>query len=209
MKLYDSDFAPSPRRVRIFLAEKNITVPVVKVDLRKKFQFTEAFRKVNPWCAVPALELDDGRCISEIPAICLYFEQIHPDPPLIGSSPAEQASVLMWDRHMEQDGMDAVRDAFRNTHPAFKDRALVGPHDVEQIPALAERGRSRFGWFLEDLDARLAHSAFVAGPRYTIADITALATIDFAHAVKVGDIGDHAHVRRWYDQVSARASARA
>lgn len=208
MKLYDSDFAPSPRRVRIFLAEKGMTVPTVKLDLRDKGQFTEAFRKINPWCTVPALELDDGRCLSEVPAICLYFEQLQPDPPLIGSSPAEQANVLMWDRHMEQDGMDAVRDAFRNTHPALEDRALTGPHDVAQIPALAERGRRRFGWFLEDLDARLAHSAFIAEPRYTMADITALTTIDFARTAKLADIGDHAHVRRWYDQVNTRASAR-
>lgn len=209
MKLYDSDFAPSPRRVRIFLAEKRITVLTAKVDLREKSQFTEAFRKVNPWCSVPALELDDGRCISEVPAICLYFEQMQPDPPLIGSSPAEQANVLMWDRHMEQDGMEAARDAFRNNHPAFKDRALVGPHDVTQIAALAARGRQRFGWFLEDLDTRLTRSAFIAGPHYTMADITALASVDFARAVKVGDIGNHAHVRRWYDQVNVRPSARA
>ncbi len=209
MKLYDSDFAPSPRRVRIFLAEKNLTVPTVKLDLREKTQFTEAFRKVNPWCTVPALELDDGRCISEIPAICLYFEQLHPDPPLIGPTPAERATVLMWDRHMEYDGMEAVRDAFRNSHPAFKARALTGPHEVEQIPALAERGRRRYRWFLDDLDNRLAHTTFIAGPRYTMADITALATIDFAHTVKLADIGDHTHVQRWYDQVSARASARA
>ncbi|MEO5829397.1 MAG: glutathione S-transferase family protein [Rhodanobacter sp.] len=209
MKLYDSDIAASPRRVRIFLAEKGIAVPIVKIDLREKVQFTEAFRKVNPWCTVPTLELDDGRCISEVSVICLYFEQLHPDPPLIGSSPAEQAHVLMWDRHMEQDGWDAARDAFRNAAPALKNHALAGPHDVEQIPALAERGRQRFGWFLEDLDARLARSAFVAGQRYTIADITALATIDFARRVKITDIGDYAHVRRWYEEADARSSARA
>jgi glutathione S-transferase len=207
MKLYDSDFAPSPRRVRIFLAEKAIEVPTVKVDLGKKEQLQDDFREVNPHCTVPALELDDGTRLHEIPAICLYFEQIHPEPPLMGSNPVEKATVAMWDRHMEQDGATAARDAFRNSHPAFKGRALAGPHDIDQIPVLAELGRKRYGLFLQDLDARLARSVFVAGPAYTIADITALVTIDFAHAVKVGDIGGHDNVRRWYDQVSARPSA--
>jgi len=209
MKLYDADFAPSPRRVRIFLAEKGIEVPTVKVDLRNREQLDEQFRKVNPWCTVPALELDDGTRLSEIPAICLYFEQLHPEPPLMGTDAKDRALVLMWDRHMEQDGGAAAAEAFRNSHPAFKDRALTGPHDVAQIPELAERGRKRYGWFLESLDRRLARSEFVAGGRYTLADITALATIDFARAVKTGDIDGHANVQRWYDKVSSRPSAKA
>lgn len=209
MKLYDADFAPSPRRVRIYLAEKGIEVPIAKVDLRNQEQLQDWFRKVNPWCTVPTLELDDGTCLNEIPAICFYFEQIHPEPSLMGSTPEEKAIVMMWDRHMEQDGMTAVRDALRNAHPAFKHRALPGPHDIEQIPELAELGRKRYGLFLQDLDARLAQSEFVAGPAYTIADITALVAIDFASAVKVGDISGHGNVERWYEQVSARPSAKA
>lgn len=209
MKLYDAEFAPSPRRVRIFLAEKGIEVSTVKVDLRNQEQLQDEFRQVNPWCTVPALALDDGTCLNEIPAICLYFEQTHPQPLLMGSTPVEKAVVMMWDRHMEQDGAIAVRDAFRNSHPAFKGRALAGPHDIEQIPALAELGRKRYGFFLQDLDARLAQSEFVAGSDYTIADITALVTIDFARAVKVGDISDYDNVQRWYEQVSSRPSAEA
>ncbi|HYW91024.1 MAG TPA: glutathione S-transferase [Gammaproteobacteria bacterium] len=209
MKLYDADFAPSPRRVRIFLAEKGIEIPTVKVDLRNREQLGEEFHKVNPWCTVPALELDDGTRLSEIPVISLYFEQLHPEPPLIGTDAKDRALVMMWDRHMEQDGVAAVAEAFRNSHPAFKDRALTGPHDVAQIPELAERGRKRYGWYLEALDRRLADAEFVAGERYTIADITALAAVDFARAVKVGDIDGHANVQRWYDKVSSRPSAKA
>ncbi len=209
MKLYDAPFAPSPRRVRIFLAEKGMQVPTVQVDLRQQEQLQDEFRKVNPWCTVPALELDDGTRLSEIPAICLYFEEMQPDPPLMGVDAEDRAIVMMWDRHMEQDGGTAARDAFRNSHPAFQHRALAGPHDIEQLPELAERGRQRYAWFLEDLDRRLSDSEFIAGPRYTIADITALATIDFARQVKTGTIDGHANVERWYEEVSARPSAKA
>lgn len=209
MKLYDADFAPSPRRVRIFLAEKGIEIPTVKVDLRNREQLDPGFRQVNPWCTVPALELDDGSSLCDIPSICLYLEQLNPEPPLMGVDAKDRARVLMWDRHMEQDGMAAVAEAFRNSHPAFEGRALTGPHDVAQIPDLAERGRLRYGWFLDSLDKRLSESEFIAGDRYTIADITALATIDFARAVKAGDIDGQSNVQRWYDQVSSRPSAKA
>lgn len=209
MKLYDADFAPSPRRVRIFLAEKGIEVPTVKVDLRNREQLDNPFREVNPWCTVPALELDDGTSLCDIPSICLYLEQLNPEPPLMGTDAKDRALVLMWDRHMEQDGMMAAAEAFRNSHPAFEDRALTGPNNVAQIPALAERGRQRYVWFLEGLDKRLAESEFIAGDGYTIADITALAAIDFATAVKAGGFDGYANVQRWHDQVSARPSAKA
>lgn len=210
MKFYDCATAPSPRRVRMFLAEKGIEVPTEQVDLRAAEQFAPEFRNLNPYCTVPALELDDGTCIHEVVAVCRYFEAAYPDPPLMGRDPADQALVTMWDHHMEHDGYLAVAEAFRNQASGFKGRALPGNHPVEQIPALVDRGRARYRDFLGDLEMRLTQSEFVAGPRFTVADITALVTIDFAaRAIKIDVPEDHANLRRWRETVNARDSARA
>jgi glutathione S-transferase len=209
VKFYDSTTAPSPRRVRIFLAEKGITVPTVQVDLRNNEQLTPAFRAINPDATVPSLELDDGVRINDAVGICVYFEAIHPQPPLMGESAEEKALVTSWQREVERNGFYAVMEAFRNWARGLKGRALPGPYDYEQIPALAERGRLRVGHFFEQMDARLAQSEFIAGGRYSIADITALVTVDFAGGVKLSVPESCAHLRRWYAQVSARPSAKA
>ncbi len=209
MKFYDCATAPSPRRVRIFLAEKGVSVPTVQVDLRHGEQFGPQFRAVNPDVTVPVLELDDGPRITDAIGICVYFEAIHPQPPLMGEGAAEKAMVTAWQRVAERNGFYAVMEAFRNSTPGLKDRALPGPHDYPQIPALAERGRSRVGHFYQQMDARLAASKFVAGPRYTIADITALVTVDFAARAKLPIPEECGHLRRWHAQVSARPSAKA
>src|SRR5712691_4386523 len=193
MKFYDCAIAPSPRRVRIFLAEKGITLPTIQVDLRKGEQFSAAFRAVNPDCTVPVLELDDGARIADVLAICVYFEQTRPEPPLMGVSAEDRAVVTAWQRRTERDGFFAVAEAFRNSTPAFKTRALPGPDDYEQIPALAERGRARMQKFFKFMDARLADNAFVAGPRYTLADITTLVAVDFAGWIKLTIPEDCAH----------------
>ena len=138
MKLYDYTLAPSPKRVRIFLAEKGITVPTVQVDLRSGEQFTPRFRAINPECTVPVLEFEDGRRIAEVIAICLYFELAHPEPALMGSRAQDKAIVADWHHRVERQGFWAVGDAFRNSTPGLKGRALPGPDDYEQIPALAE-----------------------------------------------------------------------
>jgi len=208
MKFYDCSTAPSPRRVRIFLAEKGISVPTVQVDLRGGEQFGAAFRAINPDATVPVLELDDGTRIADAIGICVYFEAAHPRPPLMGGDAKDKAIVTEWQRVAERNGFYAVMEAFRNSTPAFKVRALPGPHDYAQIPALAERGRARIMHFFALMEEQLAHSEFVAGPRYSIADITTLVTVDFAGWVKLPIPQECSHLRRWHAEVSARPSAK-
>ncbi len=209
MKFYDCAIAPSPRRVRIFLADKGITLPTIQVDLRKGEQFSEAFRAVNPDCTVPVLELDDGARIADVMAICVYFEQSRPEPPLMGAGAQDRAVVTEWQRRAERDGFYAVAEAFRNATPAFKTRALPGADDYAQIPALAERGRERVQKFFKAMDTRLAGHEFVAGTRYSIADITTLVAVDFAGWIKLAIPDDCANLRRWHQAASARPSAKA
>ena len=134
---------------------------------------------------MPVLELDSGAIINDAIAICVYFEETHPEPPLIGRTPEEKAVTIAWNRRVERDGFYAVMEAFRNATPGLKGRAVPGPDDYEQIPALAERGRARVRRFFETLNIRLGESPFVAGPRYSMADITAQVTIEFAKWAKL------------------------
>jgi glutathione S-transferase len=209
MKLYDCAGAPSPRRVRIFLAEKGITVPTVEVDLYKGEQFTDAFRAINPGCTVPVLELEDGTRIADAVAICIYVEAVRPAPPLLGRDPQEKAIITAAQRRAERDGFYAMVEAFRNFTPGMKGHALPGPDGYEQIPALAERGRARVKRFFETMEAELADKPFVCGSEYSIADITTLVTVDFAKWIKLTIPDGSVHLRRWYDAVSARPSAKA
>jgi glutathione S-transferase len=209
MKFYDCAGAPSPRRVRIFLAEKGIAVPTVQVDLRHREQFTDAFRAINPDCTVPVLELDDGTRIADAVGICVYFEALQPAPPLMGSDPTSKALIVAAQRRAERDGFSAVVEAFRNFTPGLKGHALPGPDGYEQIPALAERGRARVKRFFATMEAALAGRAFVCGADYSIADITTLVTVDFAQRIKLAIPEASVNLRRWYDEVSARPSAKA
>jgi glutathione S-transferase len=209
MKLYDFHGAPSPKRVRVFLAEKGIEIPTEEVNLREGAQNTPEFRAVNPSCTVPVLELDDGTRICEAIAICRYFEATTPEPPLMGIDARDAAVVAMWEHRCEQDGYMAVADALRNSAPRMKGRALPGPVGYEQIPALAERSKVRVGHFFEMLDRRLAMDAFVAGPRYSVADITALVAVEFAGRVDLAIPESCRHAQRWHREVSARPSAAA
>jgi glutathione S-transferase len=209
MKLYDYQLAPNPRRVRIFLAEKGITVPTVQVDLRAGEQFTPEFCSINPECTVPVLEFDDGRRIAEVIAICLYFELAHPEPALMGVGALDRAIVADWHHRIERQGFWAVGEAFRNSAPGLMSRALPGPDNYEQIPALAERGRARTARFFEMLDRQLAAREFVASDRYTIADIMAFVTVNFAARINLAIPEGCNHLRRWHETVSARPSAAA
>ena len=209
MKFYDCQTAPSPRRVRIFLAEKGIELETVQVDLGSGEQFSEEFRRVNPDCVVPALELDDGSCISEVIAICQYIEDLHPEPALLGGSPEERARVSMWNGKVEQLGLWAMMDAFRNASKGLVDRALPGPESYAQIPELAVRGRKRVLQFFSRLNDQLASNTFLAGDSYSIADISAMVVVDFAGWIKIAIPDDASHLKRWYAEVAKRPSAAA
>ena len=209
MKLYEFALAPNPRRVRIFLAEKGIEVPMAQVNLREAEQLKPAFLAINPFATVPVLELDDGRRIAETIAICRYFEAAHPEPHLFGRDPYEIGEVEEWQRHVEFEGISAIADGFRNSTPGMKGRAVTGPHGYEQIAELAERGRARAARFFELLDARLAEREFVAGGRYSVADITALVAHDFGTRTKTISLEHLPNVKRWHAAVSARPSAQA
>ncbi len=208
MKLYQSASSPNSRRVRIFLAEKGIQLDVVPVDLGAKEQFNAAYRAINPRLQVPALVLDDGTSIAEVPAIWRFLEETHPGTPLLGSSAKEKALISMWERRVELDGFAAVMEAVRNTAPGLKGRALSGPHDYEQLPALAERSVLRVKNFYADMEKRLSQTPFIAGEIFSVADITALVTVDFATGgVKLPVTDDRPALKRWYQSVSSRPSA--
>ena len=207
MKFYDCKTAPSPRRVRIFAAEKDMPLDTVQVDLASGEQFSDEFRAINPDCVVPVLETDDGVVITEVLAICEYLEALQPDPSLFGASATERALVTMWNTKAEQQGLMACAEALRNAVPGLKGRAVPGPDDFEQIPALAARGRDRLGVFFEKLDRRLGECEFLAGDAYSIADITALVATDFAQRLKVEKPQDAENLNRWHAAVSARPSA--
>jgi glutathione S-transferase len=208
MKLYDAEFAPSPRRVRIFLAEKGIEIERVMVDLRRNEQLADPYLTVNPRGAVPALELDDGEVICESAAICRYFEAVQPAPALFGTSPLDIGRIESWTRRIESDGYAAAVYAFRNVHPAFQDRAAPGKWPaMPQIPELGARGLIMWGAFVDSLDARLADRDWIATDAFSFADISALVTIDFARAARFQVPESCRAVARWHAAVSARPSA--
>lgn len=201
MKLYDLKAGPNPRRVRIFLAEKGISVPLVNVDLMKGEHKASEFLKKNPVGSVPVLELDDGTCISESVAICRYFEETHPEPPLFGSSPVEKAVIEMWMRRVELNFMMPVGQVWLHGSP-FTAKLL------KQIPEAADFGRKRVHVGYKLLDDQLAKNEFIAGPNYTVVDATALASVDFACTMVGEPYSDElTHLKRWHDAVAARPSA--
>jgi glutathione S-transferase len=210
MKLYDSQSSPNARRVRIFIAEKGISVPIHSVNLREKEQFSDWFTAINPRQQVPVLVLDDKRALAEVPAIWRYLEETFPDPPLFGRDAVDEALITMWERRVELDGLAPAMEAFRNAMAGLKGRALSGPHDYDQIPELVERSRQRLADFYDDFDARLEESPFVAGDEFSAADITALVTVDFATSAAKMALPPNARAfRRWYQIVATRASAKA
>lgn len=209
LTLYDCETAPSPRRARIFIAEKGADVTIKQIDLRKGEQMSESFRAINPRCAVPCLVTEDGQAISENLAIASFLEAAYPNPPLMGTTAIEKARVLEWNWRVEFEGLSAIAEILRNSSPHMKGRAMTGPRNIEQLPALAERGRERLSHFWEDLNAQLAQSPHVAGQDYSLADISALVTVDFAKWVKASPPEDHTALWAWHAKSAARPASAA
>jgi glutathione S-transferase len=200
MKLYDTKSAPNPRRVRVFVAEKGMTIPTVEVDLNAKQNRSAEFLAKNPMGGVPVLELDDGTCIAESVAICRYLEGVHPEPALMGVDAKDRAIVEMWQRRMEHEIFQPIANVFVHTHEWFKGRR---PQVPEYGEACRQHALARMQW----LDGELAHRPFVAGDRYTIADITALVGIDWGRVTKTRMPAECARLLAWHERVSSRPSA--
>jgi glutathione S-transferase len=202
MKLYDFTLAPSPRRVRILLAEKGIDVELVQVDIMRNANRTPEFYQKNPLGSLPILELDDGSCLSESVAICRYFEELHPQPNLFGVGAREQAIVEMWNRRIELEIFAPVGHVWSHLSEVAKGRGRRIPEfgEIQKRAAI-----DRIAW----LDGELAGRQFIAGDRYTIADITTLCMIDFARTVDIRVQPEQVNLTRWYGEVSSRPSAKA
>ena len=203
MRIYEDRNAPNPRRVRVFLAEKGIDdVEFVQVQLARLEHRTPEHLARNPLSWVPVLELDDGRTLGETVAICRYFEYLRPEPRLMGGDGEDQAFVEMWDRRMEFEIFWPIAMVFRHTHEFFKGKI---PQVAEYGQVQREYAATRMAW----LNDELADREFIAGERYSIADITALCGIDFGRVTGQRIAPEHSHLQRWYDRVSTRPSASA
>lgn len=203
MKLYDTNRAPNPRRVRIFLAEKGISVPLEPIDLGKGEHKSPEFTGLNPRQRVPLLVLDDGTAIAETIAICRYFEALQPEPNLFGRTPEEQGLVEMWQRRVELDLFYPIMMVLRHLNPA------MAQMEVPQVPEWGEANKPKVLAALGFFNDQLADRAFIAGPRFTVADITMLVAVDFLRVIRT-EVSEHqTHLKRWYDIVSQRPSAKA
>lgn len=202
MKIYETKSAPNPRRVRMFLAEKGVEMEYVQVDIEKGENLSETFRQKNLTTKVPVLELDDGTCLGETGAICRYFEELYPENPLMGSTPLEKAQIEMWQRRIEFHLLLAVGNCFQHTTGYFKDRMKPIADWGDECGKLAME-------FMGVLNEHLANSTYIAGDSFSIADITALCTLDFARVIKLKPLDSHTHIQRWYELVASRPSAQA
>ena len=200
MQLYSTTGAPNPRRVRIFLAEKGIEVPIEEISIMEQEHKTEEYRKISPSSRVPALVLDDGTVILESMAICRYFELLNPDPSLFGKLELEQSLIEMQSRRMELELMQSVALTFRLTHPAFSKLE----NQMPEYGALQKKAAQRR---LRLLDKELENSEFIAGSNYTVADITALCAIDFCVPAKIEIPEDHKNLQRWIAAIKKRPSS--
>ena len=206
MTLYDCATAPSPRRARIFLAEKGITHHTVQIDLRNAEQMSDAFRAINPQCTVPALQTEEGAVLTDNAAIAAYLEAHCPNPPLLGVTALDKAEIASWNWRIEFEGLMAIAEALRNSAPAMVNRALPGPVDYAQIPELAQRGLARVQQFMQMLDQHLEGRDFIAAIQFSVADITAVVAVDFARVVRVKPAEGHLNLWRWREGMGVRGS---
>ena len=210
MKLYDFGPAANSKRVRIFISEKGMEVPVVELNVRDDAQFKEPFNSMNPFHCVPFLELDDGTVIAESISVCRYLEEIHPEPSFFGRTAEERAIIDMWNRRVELDGFMPALHATRNNVPLFKGRVVPGTRtDLEQLPAMVQRGKEMLDIFLGRLDPQLAVNEFVAGSVISIADITCFFVINMANNFELEIESRYPNISRWHNEFSARPSTAA
>jgi glutathione S-transferase len=202
MKLHEFAGAPNPKKVRVYLAEKGITVPSQPVDIIAGENRQPAFLDKNPMGGLPVLELDDGSYLPESLAIIEYFEELHPNPPMIGSTPLERARVRALERICELGVLSRIAAIFQNTHPLFASR-------IKQLPEAAEIARGGLSTVLGVLDAKIGANPFVAGDQPTIADCTLLAALQFAEFAQVEIDPKRTNVHRWYESFKQRPSAAA
>jgi glutathione S-transferase len=206
LTLYDCATAPSPRRARIFLAEKGVAFETVQIDLRSGEHMSEAYRAINPQCTVPALRTEEGSLLTENAAIAAYLEARFPEPPLMGTTPRDKAEIAAWHWRAEFEGLMAVAEALRNSSSAFERRALPGPVNYAQIPELAERGVARTQRFFATLNQHLENRDFIAANQFSLADITCVVAVDFAKVVKLKLNEQHPHLLRWRLKMAERPS---
>lgn len=207
MRFYDCGTAPSPRRARIFIAEKGLDIPTTEISIAKGEQLGADFLKVNPRATVPVLETDDGVTLTENLAIAAYLEEVGDGPKMMGTTPAQKAEILQWAAIAESQGGAAVAEALRNGNPHMKGRALPGPDNYEQIPELAERGVKRAGRFLEMLEERLTGREWMVDDSFSYADITTFVFVDFARIIKVRVDETKPALNVWYTKMKERPSA--
>ena len=205
MKFYDFTPAPSSQRVRVYLAEKGLELPTEQLNVREDEQFAEPFTSMNPFHCVPFLALDDGTVIAESMSICSYLEELHPEPPLFGRTPAERAVIDMWMRRFELDAFIPLLHALRNHLPNFAGKVVPGTRtDLPQSEAMVGRGKAMAGVLFDRAEPHMARNEFVAGPDFTVADITGFFTLRMAYALEM-DIGaSWPATHAWFQKVSAR-----
>ncbi len=206
IKFYDFKPAPSPTRVRIFIAEKKLEVKVINVDLISGEHLKKEFKELNPWLTLPVLQLDDGTAISEISACCRFLDETYPEPNLMGKNPKEKALIEMWNAHMENDGYAVAADLFRNTTKGYEESAKTGPYKYKQIPELAIRAQFQLSNFYNFLNSRLKNNQYIIGDTFSIADITAYVTINFAKWKKININENQKDLIRWYNLINDRPS---
>ena len=205
MKLYDFELAPNAQRVRVFLAEKGLEVPTEQLNVRDDDQFVEPFTSMNPFHCVPFLELDDGKVIAESMSICRYLEELHPEPPLFGRTAEERAVIDMWLRRFELDAFIPMLHAVRNHVPMFAGRVVPGTRtDLPQLPVMVTRGKEMMEVFLTRVEPHMAQNEFIAGPDFTIADITGFFTVRMTNALEMDLSTSYPAVTAWFAKVSQR-----
>lgn len=203
MKLYDGGRAPNPRRIRIFLAEKGLDIPLVSVDMAAMGHKSAEITALNPLQRLPILELDDGTILTESVAISRYFEELHPHPPLFGRGAAGKAQVEMWNRRVELYLLASITAAFRHTHPAMIE------WEIPQVATWGEVNRPKAVGYMKIMDDQLAANEFIAGSDYSIADITLLVAMDFLKPAKIQIPEEFVHLKRWYSAMASRPSSKA